>query len=45
MLADIEKRIITSTLEKTNGNKTQTANLLGISRFSLGRRISKLFME
>lgn len=45
MLAAIEKQIITRTLKKTDGNKTKTAQLLGISRFSLGRRIDKLFTD
>ena len=42
-LAAVEKRIIRQTLDEANGNKTRTAQLLGISRFSLGRRMEKLF--
>ncbi|MFV0439229.1 MAG: sigma-54-dependent transcriptional regulator [Desulfopila sp.] len=42
-LAAMERQIIQRTLSETNGNKTRTARLLGISRFSLGRRIDKLF--
>lgn len=44
-LAAMEKQIISKTLKKTSGNKTRTAQLLGISRFSLGRRIDKLFTD
>jgi two-component system response regulator AtoC len=44
-LAAMEKQIISKTLKKTSGNKTKTAQLLGISRFSLGRRIDKLFTD
>ncbi len=44
-LAAIEKRIIRKTLKSASGNKTKTAQLLGISRFSLSRRIDKLFTD
>lgn len=44
-LAAVEKQIIRKTLDEANGNKTKTAQILGISRFSLGRRMEKLFSD
>jgi len=44
-LARLEKQIIRKTLDEAEGNKTKTAQMLGISRFSLGRRINKLFSD
>jgi len=39
----IEKRYIEKALDKTKGNHSKAANLLGISRFALKRRIEKYF--
>ncbi|SDP15347.1 sigma-54-dependent transcriptional regulator [Desulforhopalus singaporensis] len=44
-LARVEREIIRKTLAEAGGNKTKTAELLGISRFSLGRRIDRLSVE
>jgi len=41
-LLDFEKQIIEDALEQTKGNKTAAASLLGISRYSLIRRLKKL---
>lgn len=41
----IEKKYITRALEKTNGNHSRAAKILGISRFALKRRIEKYFTE
>lgn len=41
ILDTIEKRIIIQTLKTYNGNKTKTANVLGISRASLYQKIKK----
>lgn len=38
-LAEIEKRVILQTLEKYNGNRTQTAEALGIGRRTLIRKL------
>ena len=39
----IEKEFIEKALEKSNGNKTKAAEILGISRYALYRRIDKYF--
>ena len=39
----IEKEYIEEALNKTDGNKTKAAKILGISRYSLYRRIEKYF--
>lgn len=44
-LAALERTIIRKTLDEAKGNKTKTARMLGISRFSLGRRMDKLFSD
>ena len=41
-LLKVEKHIIDDALKQTKGNKTTAAHLLGISRYSLTRRINKL---
>ncbi|MCD4674618.1 MAG: sigma-54 dependent transcriptional regulator [Desulfobacula sp.] len=42
VLLKVEKQIIDDALKQTKGNKTLSAGLLGISRYSLIRRINKL---
>ena len=42
ILAKAEKKIIDDALGKTGGNKSRAAELLGISRFSLNRRMERL---
>ncbi|MCP4719190.1 MAG: sigma-54-dependent Fis family transcriptional regulator [Desulfobacteraceae bacterium] len=42
VLLKVEKQIIDDTLKQTKGNKTMASGLLGISRYSLTRRINKL---
>ncbi|WP_291571824.1 sigma-54 interaction domain-containing protein [Clostridium sp. UBA4548] len=42
---EMEKEIIVSTLEKTKGNKNQTAKILGISRAGLYKKIKRLGLE
>ncbi|MGO4545367.1 sigma-54 interaction domain-containing protein [Paenibacillus sp. 2TAB23] len=42
-LANYERRFIESALQETNGNKQAAAQLLGISRMTLYKRISTLF--
>lgn len=44
-LADVEKRAILEALEKTNGNKTAAAKLLGISFRALRYRMEKLELD
>lgn len=44
-LDDVERRMITDALAKCGGNKTQAASELGISRFSLIRRMQRLNLE
>ncbi|MCT4563883.1 MAG: sigma-54 dependent transcriptional regulator [Maledivibacter sp.] len=39
----MEKKYITMALDRTGGNYSRAANLLGISRFALKRRIEKYF--
>jgi len=41
-LLKVEKQILDDALKQTQGNKTMAASLLGISRYSLTRRINKL---
>ena len=42
MTLDLKNQIIVQALEKSNGNKTKAAKLLGLSRSALGRQIEKL---
>ena len=42
-LAAFERRLISEALEKSGGNKTEAAAALGISRYSLLRKIKRLF--
>jgi len=42
MLSGFEKQIIEDALRQTGGNKTSAAEMLGVSRFSLSRRLEKL---
>ena len=42
LLSKVEKEIIEDALRQTKGNKSRAAVLLGISRYSLTRRIDKL---
>jgi len=42
ILFEVEREIIKDALRKTQGNKTKAARILGISRFSLNRRIERL---
>ncbi len=44
-LEDIEKRCLLSALEKTHGNRTHAARLLGITRRTLGYRLRKYDLE
>lgn len=44
-LEELEKRIILKVVEKTGGNKTKAATLLGISRFALLRKLKKYTKE
>jgi two-component system response regulator AtoC len=39
---DLKKQIILQALEKTHGNKSRAARLLGLSRSALGRQIEKI---
>lgn len=41
LLKEIEKKYIFKALEKTGGNNTKAAELLGISRYALQRRLEK----
>ena len=41
-LAEVERELIRQTLEKTGGSKTQTAEILGISRRSLHYKLRDL---
>lgn len=41
VLEDVEKKLIVQALEKTGGNKSQAARLLGISRYTLLYRMDK----
>ena len=43
LLSKVEKEIIEDALRQTKGNKSSAAVMLGISRYSLTRRIDKLF--
>ena len=38
----LRKKIISKALEKSNGNRTQAARILGLSRSALGRHIKKI---
>ena len=42
---ELEKRYIVEVLEATNGNKSQTAEILGISRAALWRKLKQLKAE
>ena len=44
-LEDMEKRFILSALEKTGGNQTRAARILGITRRTLGYRMKKYSIE
>jgi two-component system response regulator AtoC len=44
-LAELEKRYIVEVLEATNGNKSKTAEILGISRAALWRKLKQLKAE
>ncbi len=44
-LENIEQKMIKTALDQASGNKTRAAQLLGITRTSLNRRIAKYFME
>ena len=44
-LEDMEKRFILSALEKTRGNQTRAARILGITRRTLGYRMKKYGIE
>jgi DNA-binding NtrC family response regulator len=39
---EITKHLISQALEKSNGNKTQAAKILGLSRSALGRQMKKI---
>jgi len=41
-LADVEAEYITETMEATNGNKTEAARILGISRKNLYERLARI---
>jgi len=40
-LQDLERRYIVRVLQKAHGNQRQAARILGISRWSLSRRLRK----
>ncbi len=42
MMAEVERALVTRTLERTDGNKTQAAQLLGITREGLHKKLGKL---
>jgi len=44
-LDDLEKQLIMQALDKTNGNKTQAANLLGIHTSALYRKLKKYNLD
>jgi DNA-binding NtrC family response regulator len=44
-LADAEKQIITFTLNSCGGNKSRTAEVLGIGRKTLHRKLSEYHIE
>ncbi len=44
-LQKAERELIAQALKKSSGNKTQAAELLGISRFALQRKLEKLALE
>ena len=39
VVEEMERKMITDALEKTNGNKTKAAKLLGLSRKGLSKKI------
>lgn len=41
VLADVERSLVEQALSRTGGNRTQTARLLGLTRFALRARIEK----
>jgi transcriptional regulator with PAS, ATPase and Fis domain len=41
----LERRVILEVLKKTGNNRTRSAEMLGISRFSLLRRMQKYGIE
>jgi len=41
-IADLERRLITAALERTEGNQTHAAKLLGVSRYGLQKMIKRL---
>jgi len=45
IVEEIEKQVITETLEKLNGNKNDTAKVLGISRQGLYKKMKRFNME
>ncbi len=45
IVEEIEKQVITETLEKLNGNKNETAKVLGISRQGLYKKMKRFNME
>lgn len=44
-LADVERQLIERALQRSKGNKTKAASLLGITRARLHRRLAQLGME
>jgi DNA-binding NtrC family response regulator len=44
-LAEMEKRYIVEVLEASQGNKSKTAEILGISRAALWRKLKQLKAE
>jgi two-component system response regulator AtoC len=44
-LAELEKRYILEVLESTRGNKSKTAEILGISRAALWRKLKQFKKE
>ncbi|MFO0824527.1 MAG: helix-turn-helix domain-containing protein [Gemmataceae bacterium] len=45
ILEAVEKRLIELAMRKANGNQTKAAELLGIFRTRLGRRLEALFLK
>jgi DNA-binding protein Fis len=43
IMGEIEKRLLTRTLELCNGNKGKAAKILGISRNTFHRKIQRLY--
>lgn len=45
VLAEVERPLLLSTLKQVNGNQTQAAKLLGVSRGTLRNKLAKLGID